>query len=119
MDKHRLTVFDADRHDADYRTVLILDKVSGIPLVEEDSVVFDVPLIERVQKRMARAVGCCTSPRGLPSFTEIFRLAAKRTLVNPTVVGPRERQPHVLELKNGLRTLAAHVFNGILITDVV
>ena len=43
LDKYSLTVFDADRHYADYRTVLILDKVSGIPFVEEDSVVLTFP----------------------------------------------------------------------------
>src|SRR5690606_25242306 len=35
------------------------------------------------------------------------------------LLGTRERQAHVLEFEHGLRTDGAHVFDGVLVTDVV
>ncbi len=46
-------------------------------------------------------------------------MPAKRTLVNLALVGPVKWHAEVLELDNGLRRLAAHEFDGILVAEPV
>lgn len=50
---------------------------------------------------------------------EVFRLAAERALVDAAIVKTGKRQPHVLKLQNGFRAGFAHIFNRVLIANVV
>ena len=68
---------------------------------------------------MAGAVGRGTGAGRLAAFAEIFRLTAERPLIDAPGLGAGKRQAHVLELEDRLGTLAAHVFDGVLVTDVV
>ena len=68
---------------------------------------------------MAGAVSCRASTGRLPALTEIFRLPAKRSLIDATLFGSRERQTHVLQLEDRLGADRAHVLNRVLIADVV
>ena len=80
--------------------------------------VFQVLLIQRVQQRMTGTVGRCRSTSRLLA-AEVLRLAAKRTLINCAIVEARERQPHVVQLQNRFRTGFTHIFNSVLVTNVV
>ena len=110
---------DANRDYTNHGTVLVFDQVSRKPFIEEYSLVLDVVLVERVEQRMACSVCSRASTGRLTAFTIILGLTTKRTLVDASLFCTRERQPHVLQLKDGLRTHRAHVFDRVLISDVV
>ena len=114
-----LTRFDADGDHTHHRTILVLHQINGKPLIEEDSLVFDVVLIKRVQQRVTCAVGRRASTGRLATLAKIFRLPTKRSLVDAALLGTRERQAHVLQLEDRLGTDRAHVLNSVLIADVV
>src|SRR5690606_23510109 len=116
---NRFTGFDADGDDTSDDAVLIFDDVDRVPLVEEYGFVLQVGLIPRVQQRVAGAVSSGAGTRSLAALAEVFRLAAERTLVNTAFLGTGERQTHVVEFKNSLRTNGAHVLDRVLVADVV
>src|SRR5690606_1268502 len=104
---------DADGDDTGDDAVLVLDDIDRIPLVEEYGFVLQVGLIQRVQQRVAGAVSSGAGTRSLAALAEVFRLAAERTLVNTAFLGTGERQTHVVEFKNSLRTNGAHVLDRV------
>ena len=78
----------------------------------------DVTLVKRVQQGVAGTVGGRTGARhGL--LAQVGRVAPKRTLVDGAVGIAVERHAEVLELVDDLRRLAAHEFDGVLVTEVV
>lgn len=80
--------------------------------------VFQVLLIKRVQQCVTGTVSCCRSACRLLA-AEVFRLTAKRTLIDTTIIETRERQAHVFEFQNRFRPGFTHIFNRVLVTDIV
>lgn len=80
--------------------------------------VFQVLLIQSVQQGVAGTVSRRRGTRRLFA-AEVLRLAAKRALINTAIVKTRERQSHVLQLKNRFRAGLTHVFDGVLVADIV
>ncbi|SVM36094.1 Uncharacterised protein [Klebsiella pneumoniae] len=80
--------------------------------------VFQVLLIKGVQQgvtgTVSRRSGTC---RLLAA--EVFRLAAERTLINRAIFETGERQPHMVQLQNRFRAGFTHIFDGVLIANVV
>ena len=91
----------------------------GELLVKEDCLVLNVVLVKCVQQGMPCPARRSTGPSCLTTFTKVFRLAPERTLVDPALVCPRKRKPHVLQLKDRLGAHRAHILDRILIADVV
>jgi len=65
------------------------------------------------------AVGCGTGAGSLTAFTKVFRLAAEGALVDTAFFSAGKGQAHMLQLEDGFRPYRAHIFNGILVADVV
>src|SRR5690606_3747113 len=68
---------------------------------------------------MASTVRCGTSARSLTASTEIFGLSTEWTLIDAPLFCTREGQPHMLELKHSLRAYRTHIFDSVLITDII
>ena len=78
----------------------------------------DVLLVQRVQHRVAGAVGCRAGAlHGL--LAVVGRVAAERTLVDGAVGIAVERHAEVLELVDDLGRLAAHELDGVLVAEPV
>lgn len=80
--------------------------------------VFQVLLIKRVQQCVTGTVSRRRSACRLLA-AEVFRLTAKRTLIDTTIIKTRERQAHVFEFQNRFRPGFTHIFNRVLVTDIV
>ncbi len=110
---------DADRDDADKGAIVVLHQIHRIVFVEEYSAGLQVGLIQGVQQCVTGTVGCSAGTGSLPALAEVLGLAAERTLVDTALLGTGERQAHVLELEDCFRTYGTHVFDSVLVTDVV
>ncbi|EJK91798.1 hypothetical protein UUU_11380 [Klebsiella pneumoniae subsp. pneumoniae DSM 30104 = JCM 1662 = NBRC 14940] len=109
---------DAQGGTTDYRAVLVFHQIEGVPFGEDSGVVFQVLLIQSVQQGVTGTVSRRRGTRRLFA-AEVLRLAAKRALINTAIVKTRERQSHVLQLKNRFRAGLTHVFDGVLVADIV
>ena len=96
-----------ERGDADDGALGVADQVERHPLDEEVGARLDVLLVERVQHRVAGAVG-----GGAGALHRLFAVvggvAAERALVDRAVGVAVERHAEVLELVDDVRRLAAH-----------
>ena len=119
LDVHGFAGFDADRDHADEGAFLVLHQVNGIVLVEEGGTGFQVALVQGVQQRVTGTVGSGTGTGSLATLAEVLGLATERTLVDTAGFGARERQAHVVQLEDRSRAFLAHVFDSVLVTDVV
>ena len=77
--------------------VLVHDQVEGEILDEELGIVLEALLIERVQDGVAGAVGGGAGALG-QRLAVIAHVAAERALIDPAVLGARERHAEMLEL---------------------
>src|SRR5690606_3374676 len=78
----------------------------------------DVTLVQRVQQGVTGPVSGGTGAlHGL--FTEVGRVATKRTLVNSAIRVAIERHAEVFEFVNGMGCFTAHVFNRVLVAEPV
>src|SRR5690606_34111865 len=111
--------FDADGDNTDDGAVLVLDQINCVPFVEEGGVVLDVGLIQGVQQRVTGTVGSGTGTGSLAAVTIILGLTTERTLIDAALLGTGERQAHMLELEHGFGAYGTHVFDRVLVTDVV
>ncbi len=74
--------------------------------------------IQRMQDRMARAVG--SRSRSLDRrFAELFRHATKGSLIDAPVFCPAERHAEMLKLINGFRCVPAQILDRILVAQPV
>ncbi len=106
------------RRHADHVTVGIADQIERHPLDEEVGARLDVLLIERVQHRVAGAIG--SSAGTLDGLLAIVGgVTAERTLVDRAIRVAVERHAEVLELIDDLGRLAAHELDRILVTQPV
>ena len=110
--------FHFQRDHAEHVAVGVADQVERHPLDEEVGAGADVALVQRVQQRVAGAVG-----RGAGALhrllAEVGGVAAERTLVDGAVGIAVERHAEVFELVDDLRRFAAHEFDGVLVAQVV
>ena len=111
--------FDADNDHAYKGTVFVLHQVDAVVFVEEYGAGLQVGLVQGVQQRVTGTVGCGTGTSGLATLTEVFGLTAERTLVDAALFGTGERQTHVFQLEDRFRAYGAHVFDSVLVTDIV
>src|SRR3569832_472952 len=118
LDHQRLAGLDLEHHRAEDITLVVLDEVYRIKLVEKMRLRADVLLIERVQDRMARAIRRRAGARGLIA-AEVLALATEGALIDLAVVEPRERHACVLELHHQARGRSAHVFDRVLVAEVI
>ena len=118
-DIHRFTVFDTDRDDADDSAILVLHQIYAIPLIEEGGTRLQIGLVQGVQQGMTGAVSRSTGTSRLAALTIVFGLATEWALVNAALLGTGERQPHMFELEHSFRANRTHVFDSILVADVV
>src|SRR5690606_27077166 len=49
----------------------------------------------------------------------VLRLTAERTLIDAALLGTGERQPHVLQFEHRFGSYGTHVFDGVLVADVI
>ena len=112
-----VTGLHLERDHAEHVTVDVADQVQRQPLDEEVGARLDVLLVQRVQHRVAGAVGRGAGPldRLLPV---VGRMAAERSLVDRAVGIAVERHAGVLELVDHLRRLAA-LLDRVLVTQPV
>ena len=115
---NHFTGFNAQRGTPDHCAIFIFHQIECIPLGENSGVVFQVLLIQRVQQSVTGTVSRCRGTCRLLA-AEVFRLAAKRTLINGAIIQTGEWQAHVVKLENRFRAGLAHIFNGVLVTDIV
>src|SRR5690606_9960104 len=60
-----------------------------------------------------------TGAGSLTAFTVVLGLTTEGALVDAALLGTGERQTHVLQLEYGFRADRTHVFDGVLVADVV
>ena len=105
------------RHHAAAGAVLH-DEIEREVFDEEFGVVLDRLLVQRVQHRVAGAVG-----RGAGALRRALAVvrghAAERALVDAAVVGARERHAVVLELDDRGRRFLAHELDRVLVAEPV
>ena len=95
------------------RAVGLHDQVEREIFDEELRVVPQRLAVERVQDGVAGAVGGGAGALHRRAIAEIHHVAAERPLVDLAVFGARERHAVMLELVDGGRRLAHHVFHGV------
>ena len=118
FEDHDLAGFHFQGHHAQHVAFGVADQVQRHPFDEEGGACPDVTLVKRVQQGVAGTVGGRTGARhGL--FAQVGRVAPERTLVDGAVGVAVERHAEVLELVDDLGRLAAHEFDGVLVTEVV
>ena len=115
---NHFTSFDAQCGTTDHCAILVFHQIQRIPLGENGGVVFQVLLIKGVQQCVTGTVGSRRSTCRLLA-AEVFRLTAKRTLIDTTIIKTRERQAHMFQFQNRFRPGFTHIFNRVLVTDIV
>ena len=119
FDVNGLASLHAYRNDTHHGAILVFYQIGCIPLIEEDRIVLHVALIQGVQQGVAGAVRRSTGAGCLASLTIVLGLAAEGALVDPTLLGARKRQAHVLKLEYCFGAHATHVLYGVLVADIV
>jgi hypothetical protein len=95
------------------------DEVDGEILDEEFRRVAQRLAIERVQDRMAGAVGSGAGALGCWAFAIFRGHAAERALVNLALFGAREGHAPMFQLVNRFGRVLAEIFDGILVAQPV
>jgi hypothetical protein len=110
-------IVEVPGHDAAADT-LVHDQVEGEVLDEELGVVPQRLLVERVQDRVAGAVGRGAGALG-NALAVLRRHAAERALVDLALGRAAERHAVVFELDDRADAVAAHVFDRVLVAEPV
>ena len=108
-----------ERGDAEHVTVGRAHEVERHPLDEELRVGADVALVERVQHRVAGAVGRAARALHRRPRAHVHHVSAERALVDRAVVVAVERHAEVLELVHQLRCFPAHELDRVLVAQPV
>ena len=112
-------VLQAQRDDAAAGAVLIHDQVDGEILDEELGRVAQRLAVERVQHGVAGAVGGGAGALCRRPLAEVGGHAAERALIDAPVLGAAEGHAVVLELVDGVVGVAAHVLDGVLVSEPI
>ena len=75
--------------------------------------------VQRVQHGVTRTIRSGGSTIRLTALAVVLRLTSERTLVDLAVLATREGKTVCLQLAHRTRSLAAHVVNGVLVTQPV
>ncbi len=118
LQDHHRAGFHLQRDDAQHVAVGVADQVERHPLDEELRARAHVALVERVQHRVAGAVGGGAGALHR-LLAEVGRVAAERPLVDRAVGVAVERHPEVLELVDDLGRHPAHVLDRVLVAEPV
>src|SRR6185437_411243 len=111
-------VFHVPGEKAAARAVILHQQVERDVFDKELGIVLQALLIERVQDRMSGPVGSGAGAlRHL--LTVADGLAAERALIDQALVRARERDAVMLQFQYGRNRLAAHIFDGVLVTEPV
>ena len=86
---------------------------------EEVGVVLQALLVERVEHRVAGAVGGGAGALGGRALAHVLHHAAERALVDLAVGGAAERHAGMLQLVDRRRRLADHIFDRVLVAEPV
>ena len=118
LQDHDLAGFHLQRGHAQHVTVGVTDKIERHPFDEELRLRAHVALVERMQHRVAGAIGggASTLHRLL---AEVRRMAAERTLVDGAVRIAVEWHAEMLEFVDDLGRHAAHELDRILVAEPV
>ncbi len=111
-------VVKLERDHAAAGALVVHDQVDGEELDVELGGMAQRLAIHGVQHGVAGAVGGGAGALCL-ALAVVHRHAAKRSLIDLAVLGARKRHTPVLEFINGLRRLAHHVFDRILVAEPV
>ena len=111
-------VVELERDDAAADALVVHDQVDGEELDVEFGRVAQRLAVHRVQHGVARAVGGGAGALRL-ALAVVHGHAAERALVDLAVLGARERHAPVLELVDGFRRVAHHVFDRVLVAEPV
>ena len=111
-------VIELERDDAAADALVVHDQVNGEELDVEFGRMAQRLAVHRVQHGVTGAVGGGAGALGL-ALAVIQGHAAERTLVDPAVLGARERHAPVFELVDGFRRVAHHVFDRVLVAEPV
>jgi hypothetical protein len=106
-------VVELPRHDADAGPVLGHQEVGGEILDVELRVVLQRLAIERVQDRVARAVGGGAGALHRRAFAELGRVAAEGALVDLAFLGAGEGDAVMLQLVDRLGRFTREVFHRV------
>ncbi len=98
---------------------VVHDQVEREIFDEEVGVVAQALLVERVQHRVAGAVGGGAGALRGGAFAHVLGHAAERALVDLAFVGAAERQAGMLELVDRGRRFAAQIFDRVLVAEPV
>ena len=111
-------VVEAQSDDAAADAVLH-DQIDREIFDEEVGVVLEALLIERVEHRVAGAVGGGAGALRRRAFAHVLGHSAERALVDFALGGAAERQARMLELDHRRRRLAHHIFDRVLVAEPV
>ncbi len=113
------TIIEAPRHDPAAGALVVGDQVEREVLDKEFRMMAQRLLVERVDDRVAGAVGGGAGALGHVALAVILHLAAERPLVDPPILGARERHAEMLEFDHCRDRVAAHVFDRVLVAEPV
>ena len=99
------TILHTDGHHADAVARVVHDEVGCEVLDEELGAEAQRAPIQRVEHRVASAVGSASATVGLASLAIVQGLTAERALVDFPLLSPAEGQAVVLELEHCSRSL--------------
>ena len=114
-----LASFHADGRHANHLPLAIQHQVKGKPFIQEDTTCLQVALIERMQKGMASSVCGSAGAGSLATLAIVLGLTTKGALIDAAIFLAGKWQAHVLKFKHSLGANGTHVFNGILVANVV
>ena len=95
------------------------DQIDGEEFDKEFGLVTQRLAIQRVQHRMAGAVGRRAGALRRRPLAKVGGHAAERTLIDTAILGARERHAPMLEFVHGGRRIAAEIFDRILIAEPI
>ena len=111
-------IFHRQSQDALTSAIIIHNQVNRIIFDKKFCLVAQTLLIQRMQNCMAGTVSCGTGTPG-NIFAIIKSVATKRTLIDIAFFGTRKRHAIMFQLNHRRDSVAAHIFNRILIAQPV
>ena len=113
------TVIHVERHQAAAGAIAVHDQVDGEILDEELGRIAQGLAIERVQDGVAGAVGGGAGALGSGALAISGGHAAKGALIDLAFLGARKRHAEMVELIDRGRSVAAQIFDGVLVAEPV
>uniref|UniRef100_A0A2M4B0P9 Putative secreted protein n=1 Tax=Anopheles triannulatus TaxID=58253 RepID=A0A2M4B0P9_9DIPT len=112
------TVLEVHRDHPDTLAILH-QQVHGKVFDEVVTVVAQRLAVQRVQQRVSGTIGYAAAPMCLATLAVLQTLATERPLVDLAIGRTRERHAVVFQLDHGLRGLARHVVDRVLIAQPI